>query len=174
MTSMTAVSPSRAWSKKTWLGFAPAIALLLGATLLAAGEYAAPGSSGKRHSEFDVRLLDVHSDPDHHRSVFTLAGEPGQLARAVAGGGRRAHHRVLVQGRHEVRVLGQGHLRRARVGERGGQPGQAQDVGGGVADGAVTPACVSTGLVSAVRVTTVCSCGSRPDRQAQRSSAATR
>ena len=32
---------------------------------------------------FDARLLDVHSDPDHHRSVFTLAGEPG---RARAGG----------------------------------------------------------------------------------------
>ena len=33
---------------------------------------------------FDARLLDVHPDPDHHRSVFTLAGEPGSLARRVA------------------------------------------------------------------------------------------
>ena len=32
---------------------------------------------------FDARLLDVHSDPDHHRTVFTLAGEPGRLAHAV-------------------------------------------------------------------------------------------
>jgi len=33
-----------------------------------------------------ARLLDVHSDTDHHRSVFTLAGEPGELADAVADG----------------------------------------------------------------------------------------
>jgi glutamate formiminotransferase/glutamate formiminotransferase/formiminotetrahydrofolate cyclodeaminase len=30
-----------------------------------------------------TRLLDVHSDPDHHRAVYTLAGEPGTLAPAV-------------------------------------------------------------------------------------------
>jgi len=33
-----------------------------------------------------VRLLDVHSDGDHHRSVFTLAGRPGALADAVMRG----------------------------------------------------------------------------------------
>jgi glutamate formiminotransferase / 5-formyltetrahydrofolate cyclo-ligase len=33
-----------------------------------------------------ARLLDVHADTDHHRSVFTLAGEPGELANAVADG----------------------------------------------------------------------------------------
>ena len=32
---------------------------------------------------FDARLLGIHSDPDHHRSVFTLAGQPGRLAGAV-------------------------------------------------------------------------------------------
>jgi glutamate formiminotransferase / 5-formyltetrahydrofolate cyclo-ligase len=37
---------------------------------------------------FDARLLDVHSDPDHHRAVFTLAGEPGRLAAAVRDGVR--------------------------------------------------------------------------------------
>jgi glutamate formiminotransferase/glutamate formiminotransferase/formiminotetrahydrofolate cyclodeaminase len=31
-----------------------------------------------------ARLLDVHSDPDHNRTVYTLAGEPGTLAPAVA------------------------------------------------------------------------------------------
>ena len=36
------------------------------------------------------RLLDVHSDPDHHRSVFTLAGRPGALAQAVLAGAREA------------------------------------------------------------------------------------
>jgi glutamate formiminotransferase len=48
---------------------------------------------------FDARLLDVHSDPDHNRSVFTLAGEPGQLAPAVLRGAREAISRVDV-GRH--------------------------------------------------------------------------
>lgn len=33
-----------------------------------------------------ARLLDVHSDADHGRSVLTLAGEPGKLAHALAEG----------------------------------------------------------------------------------------
>jgi len=37
-----------------------------------------------------ARLLDRHADPDHHRAVFTLAGEPGALARAVLDGARAA------------------------------------------------------------------------------------
>src|SRR5918911_5745747 len=37
---------------------------------------------------FDARLLDVHADPDHNRAVFTLAGEPGELAPAVLNGAR--------------------------------------------------------------------------------------
>jgi glutamate formiminotransferase / 5-formyltetrahydrofolate cyclo-ligase len=48
---------------------------------------------------FDARLLDVHSDPDHHRSVFTLAGEQRQLAPAVLGGAREVIRRVDI-GRH--------------------------------------------------------------------------
>jgi glutamate formiminotransferase len=40
-----------------------------------------------------ARLLDVHSDSDHHRSVFTLAGEPEELVDSlVAGAGRAAEH----------------------------------------------------------------------------------
>ena len=49
---------------------------------------------------FASRLLDVHSDPDHHRSVFTLAGAPGELAAVVAGGAREALRRIDVSG-HE-------------------------------------------------------------------------
>ena len=30
-----------------------------------------------------VGLLDVHRDPDHNRSVLTLAGPPGPLAEAA-------------------------------------------------------------------------------------------
>ncbi len=43
---------------------------------------------------FDARLLDVHTDPDHHRTVFTLAGEPGGLAQAVLSGAAEAIRRV--------------------------------------------------------------------------------
>ena len=41
-----------------------------------------------------ARLLDVHVDPDHHRSVFTLAGAPGTLAIAVLTGARETLARV--------------------------------------------------------------------------------
>jgi glutamate formiminotransferase/glutamate formiminotransferase/formiminotetrahydrofolate cyclodeaminase len=43
---------------------------------------------------FDARLLDVHSDTDHHRSVFTLAGESGTLAQAVLNGAAEAVNQV--------------------------------------------------------------------------------
>ncbi len=50
----------------------------------------------------DARLLDVHSDADHNRSVFTLAGEPGKLAQAVLRGAREAIGRIDLN-RHEGR-----------------------------------------------------------------------
>jgi len=37
-----------------------------------------------------ARLLDVHSDPDHHRSVFTLAADRDDLADALVSGVARA------------------------------------------------------------------------------------
>src|ERR1700726_3307605 len=43
-----------------------------------------------------TRLLDVHSDEDHHRSVFTLAGEQGELAEALLVGARAAVERIDV------------------------------------------------------------------------------
>ncbi|MFI5143777.1 MAG: hypothetical protein ACHQHM_07105 [Thermoanaerobaculales bacterium] len=43
-----------------------------------------------------VRLLDVHSDRDHHRTVFTLAGQPGDLAQALLRGAREAVERIDV------------------------------------------------------------------------------
>jgi glutamate formiminotransferase / 5-formyltetrahydrofolate cyclo-ligase len=39
---------------------------------------------------FGPGLLDRHSDPDHHRTAYTLAGEPGRLAGAVVAGAARA------------------------------------------------------------------------------------
>ena len=37
-----------------------------------------------------ARLLDVHADPDHHRSVFTLAGRRDALVDALVAGAARA------------------------------------------------------------------------------------
>ncbi|WP_205697923.1 hypothetical protein [Conexibacter sp. SYSU D00693] len=39
-------------------------------------------------------LLDTHTDPDHHRSVHTLAGAPGDLAEALARGAQEALARI--------------------------------------------------------------------------------
>jgi len=41
-----------------------------------------------------ARLLDVHRDRDHNRSVFTLAGEPGTLAPTLLAGARVAVERI--------------------------------------------------------------------------------
>ncbi|HLI59728.1 MAG TPA: hypothetical protein VKV21_08690 [Solirubrobacteraceae bacterium] len=49
---------------------------------------------------FGPGLLDVHTDPDHHRSAYTLAGAPGELAEAVIAGAARAIELVRLE-RHE-------------------------------------------------------------------------
>lgn len=52
---------------------------------------------------FDAKRLDVHSDPDHHRAVITIAGPPGHLAQAVVMGARTAVQRLNLdkhQGEH--------------------------------------------------------------------------
>src|SRR3954469_3201853 len=41
-----------------------------------------------------ARLLDTHSDPDHGRSVFTIAARQGELARALVNGAREAVARI--------------------------------------------------------------------------------
>ncbi len=58
--------------------------------------------AGPRHDAGaeHARLLDVHSDADHHRSVFTLAGEPGRIAEAVVVGAREALERIHLD-RHD-------------------------------------------------------------------------
>lgn len=43
-----------------------------------------------------ARVLDIHSDPDHNRSVFWLATEQGELARALADGARVAGELISV------------------------------------------------------------------------------
>jgi glutamate formiminotransferase len=47
-------------------------------------------------AEDAARLLDVHSDADHHRSVFTLVGGQGMLWRALLAGARAAVERIDV------------------------------------------------------------------------------
>jgi glutamate formiminotransferase/glutamate formiminotransferase/formiminotetrahydrofolate cyclodeaminase len=49
--------------------------------------YAAGGGAG-------VRVLDVHTDPDHHRTVHTLAGVAGGLADALVAGAAEAVARI--------------------------------------------------------------------------------
>ena len=41
-----------------------------------------------------ARLLDRHEDPDHHRGVFSLAGEPGRLSTALLAGAAEAVARI--------------------------------------------------------------------------------
>jgi len=47
-----------------------------------------------------ARLLDVHSDADHHRSVFTLVGTAEQLVESLVGGIACAAERIDLR-RHE-------------------------------------------------------------------------
>jgi glutamate formiminotransferase/glutamate formiminotransferase/formiminotetrahydrofolate cyclodeaminase len=47
-----------------------------------------------------AELLDVHSDPDHNRSVVTLAGAPGVLGHALLAGAREAVDRIDLR-RHD-------------------------------------------------------------------------
>jgi glutamate formiminotransferase len=43
-----------------------------------------------------ARFLDLHSDPDHDRSVFTIAARQGELAQALVGLARTAVERIDV------------------------------------------------------------------------------
>lgn len=47
-----------------------------------------------------AELLDVHSDEDHNRSVYTLVGEPQQLVEALVAGIASARERIDLR-RHE-------------------------------------------------------------------------
>lgn len=46
----------------------------------------------------DTRLLDIHSDVDHHRSVFTLVSKQGSLAADLANGCAKAHELIDISG----------------------------------------------------------------------------
>jgi glutamate formiminotransferase/glutamate formiminotransferase/formiminotetrahydrofolate cyclodeaminase len=44
-----------------------------------------------------ARLLDVHSDGDHHRTVYTLVGEAGSLSAALVAGAVEAVRRIDIR-----------------------------------------------------------------------------
>jgi len=50
------------------------------------GREAAVLATIERAFKQGASVLDMHSDPDHHRAVFTLAGEPGLLTSALLAG----------------------------------------------------------------------------------------
>jgi glutamate formiminotransferase / 5-formyltetrahydrofolate cyclo-ligase len=47
-----------------------------------------------------ARFLDLHTDPDHHRAVFTLAARQGEMAPALVGLAKAAVERIDIT-RHE-------------------------------------------------------------------------
>ncbi|MBS1679252.1 MAG: glutamate formiminotransferase [Actinobacteria bacterium] len=63
-------------------------------TLLAVPNVSVAGAAVLRrfHEAFgrSVTVLDVHTDADHGRSVFTIAGEPGALAESLLAGAEEA------------------------------------------------------------------------------------
>jgi glutamate formiminotransferase len=64
-------------------------------TLLAVPNVSVAGDAealGRFHEAFGraARILDVHTDTDHGRSVFTVAGEPGGLAESLLAGAEEA------------------------------------------------------------------------------------
>jgi glutamate formiminotransferase/glutamate formiminotransferase/formiminotetrahydrofolate cyclodeaminase len=74
-------------------------------------------SEGRRQATIDAvgraftaagaaRLLDVHSDVDHHRSVFTLAGVQGSLSGALLAGARVAVEHIDVGQDREAEEIG--------------------------------------------------------------------
>jgi glutamate formiminotransferase / 5-formyltetrahydrofolate cyclo-ligase len=64
-----------------------------------AATVAAIGAAFTRDGDGDTRLLDVHSDRDHHRSVFTLCARQGALAASLLRGIAAAVERVDVVAR---------------------------------------------------------------------------
>ncbi|MDP2712233.1 MAG: hypothetical protein Q8O56_13530 [Solirubrobacteraceae bacterium] len=49
---------------------------------------------GDAFTSTGARLLDVHSDPDHHRTVYTLAGDTGAVVSALVAGARACRRQI--------------------------------------------------------------------------------
>jgi glutamate formiminotransferase/glutamate formiminotransferase/formiminotetrahydrofolate cyclodeaminase len=59
---------------------------------------AAIAAIGAAFASTGARLLDVHSDPDHHRTVYTLAGGPGEVWPALVAGALECRRRIDLRG----------------------------------------------------------------------------
>ena len=71
---------------------------------------------GTAFTSHGARLLDTHSDPDHHRTVYTLAGRPGELSASLVGGARETLRRVdLARPRGRAPARGRARRRAARA-----------------------------------------------------------
>ena len=55
----------------------------------------------------EVRLLDLHRDADHNRSVFTLAGDPGALSAALLAGASVAVQQIDLSDERDRAEVGQ-------------------------------------------------------------------
>jgi glutamate formiminotransferase len=71
--------------------------LLISAPNVSEGRDAAALEAVQRGFE-PARLLDLHSDADHGRSVFTIAAPQGELAAALVAGARAALERIDLAG----------------------------------------------------------------------------
>lgn len=107
---------------------------------------------GAAFASTGARLLDVHSDPDHHRTVYTLAAGVGDVAPSLVAGARECRRRIDLRderGSHPhvgaLDVAPVVHLDAARrgvacaealiVGEELGREGLAVFLYGALADG---------------------------------------
>ena len=55
---------------------------------------AAIAAIGAAFASTGARLLDTHADPDHHRSVYTLAAPVGEIAPTLVAGARECLRRI--------------------------------------------------------------------------------
>jgi glutamate formiminotransferase/glutamate formiminotransferase/formiminotetrahydrofolate cyclodeaminase len=73
---------------------APADTLLAVPNVSEGRDAAAIAAIGEAFASTGACLLDVHSDPDHHRTVYTLAGAAGELAPALVAGALVTRERI--------------------------------------------------------------------------------
>ncbi len=95
-------------------------------------------------------LLDLHSDPDHHRSVFTVRGLPGELAGVVLRGAATALERIDLtahDGRHpRVGVIDVAPIVHLTPGDRGAAQAEALVLGDGLSEELGLPVFLYGGL----------------------------
>jgi glutamate formiminotransferase / 5-formyltetrahydrofolate cyclo-ligase len=76
------------------MGLPPADTLLTIPNVSEGRDAEAIAAIGEAFASTGARLLDVHSDPDHHRTVYTLAAGVGEIAPALVAGARECRRRI--------------------------------------------------------------------------------